>query len=190
MDFNEDVMKLGTSLASYIGRNSVQSIIDKVKAARTSGNKDNIIDQMDEIIHELIQEKSQLITLAQAYDEQLMMRKISSEDIEYITESVVPLVERLLEESSDAEKLKEYMEIVTSLLSKETFNILQLLGFNFKQAIGEPLTQLVRDAIISQSPIQTDKELEFRVANENRVTEYMKVLQDEEAYMRLIEGSK
>lgn len=192
VDINEDVIRLGANLASYIGRNSVQSIRDKVKAVKISGNKDNTIDQMEEIIHELIQEKSELITLAQAYDEQLMMRKISSGDIEYITETIVPLIEHLLIESDgeDAEKLKKNMDIITPILSKETFNILQLLGFNFKQAIGEPLTQLIRDAINSQSPVQSEKTLEFSVENEKRVTEYFKILQNEEAYERLMEGNK
>jgi hypothetical protein len=43
------------------------------------------------------------------------------------------------------------MEIIKPLLSVETLTVLQLLGFNFKQAIGEPLTELVAGLIAAKA---------------------------------------
>lgn len=43
-----------------------------------------------------------------------------------------------------------------------TLTILQLLGFNFRQAIGEPLTDLLRDYILSVKPNPKLAELELQ----------------------------
>lgn len=43
-------------------------------------------------------------------------------------------------------------DVMKKLLSKETLNVMQLLGFNFKQAIGVPLTRLLSDFTSNQSP--------------------------------------
>ena len=73
------------------------------------------------------------------------------------------------------------------LLSKETFNILQLLGFNYKKAIGEPLTELINGLITSQIPANSEKNIEYQILNTQREIEYFKILQEEESYQRLLE---
>lgn len=57
----------------------------------------------------------------------------------------MPLIEGLLPDN------KGQVEILKSLLSKETLRILQLVGFNYRAAIGEPLTELVRNKISGTS---------------------------------------
>ena len=42
------------------------------------------------------------------------------------------------------------LEQIKSLLSVETLTIMQLLGFNYKRAIGEPLTLLLQKTIESK----------------------------------------
>lgn len=184
-----ELLKLSMKLASYVGKGSVQSIQDRIKRARAENDKDDTINQLNEIISELIQEKSELIALAQAYDEQLSMRKISDSEVEYITENIIPIIEKLVEKSEgiDSQEFNEFMEIIKPLLSKETFKILQLLGFNFKEAIGSPLTKLVGEAITSQSPQKKDKELDLALLNKQVEVEYAKIIQDEQAYQRYLE---
>lgn len=46
----------------------------------------------------------------------------------------------------------EDFEKIKSILSVETLTIMQLLGFNYKRAIGEPLTLLLKKIIESQIP--------------------------------------
>src|SRR5690606_41285766 len=99
-----ELLKLGMKLASYVGKGSVQSIQDRIKRARAENDKDDTINQLNEIISELIQEKSELIALAQAYDEQLSMRKISDSEVEYITENIIPIIEKLVEKSERSEE--------------------------------------------------------------------------------------
>ncbi|MCD5417299.1 hypothetical protein LR021_02885 [Candidatus Bipolaricaulota bacterium] len=42
-------------------------------------------------------------------------------------------------------------EQIKELISIDTLKTIQLLGFNYKAAIGEPLTQLCANAILAQS---------------------------------------
>jgi hypothetical protein len=144
---------------------------------------------LEEIINNLIAEKNELIFIAQTYDEQLVSQKISEEDIKYITTYILPLLEKLIEngDQENAEINIQNLEMFKPLLSKETFNILQLLGFNFKKAIGEPLTELINGLISSKIPDNSEKAKEYQILNAQRDVEYFKILQDKEAYQRLLD---
>ncbi|MED3720284.1 hypothetical protein P4532_05985, partial [Geobacillus stearothermophilus] len=89
-------------------------------------------------------------------------------------------------EGEETIKARQALEILKPLLSKETFNILQLLGFNFKRAIGEPLTQLLNAIITSKIPVTAEKQMEYQMLVEQRNIEYFKIIQDEEASQRLL----
>ena len=91
-----------------------------------------------------------------------MMRKISEDDLEYITKNLLPVLNELFltlmefkpvstEDTLKIEEVKSLMEILKPILSTETLKILQLLGFDFKTAIGETLTELLRSFILSKA---------------------------------------
>ncbi|MFH4338650.1 hypothetical protein WAJ35_25055, partial [Acinetobacter baumannii] len=60
-------------------------------------------------------------------------------------------------DNENAQNISKSLDMIKPLLSKEMFNILQLLGFNFKQAIGEPLTVLIRGMISSKTPASLEQ---------------------------------
>lgn len=184
-----DLMSLSLALADFVAKNRIPAIFDKMKATKESGDKDKIISNLETIINDLIQEKNQVIQIAQAYDEQLITQKISEDDITYITTTIIPLLEELMENSDNenAQNISKSLDMIKPLLSKEMFNILQLLGFNFKQAIGEPLTVLIRGMISSKTPTSSEQTIELQIQSEKRQTEYFKIIQDEEASKRLLE---
>ncbi|MFH4347122.1 hypothetical protein WAJ13_21950, partial [Acinetobacter baumannii] len=72
-----------------------------MKATKESGDKDKIISNLETIINDLIQEKNQVIQIAQAYDEKLITQKISEDDITYITTTIIPLLEELMKNSDN-----------------------------------------------------------------------------------------
>ncbi|MCK7605402.1 hypothetical protein L3V64_003310 [Geobacillus stearothermophilus] len=187
MEINPGTASL-LATAANIAQNNAQIIFDKIKAARASKNKDETINRLEEIINDLIHEKNQLIQILQVYEEQLITQKMSEDDINYITDKIVPLLEQFLDsiEGEETIKARQALEILKPLLSKETFNILQLLGFNFKRAIGEPLTQLLNAIITSKIPVTAEKQMEYQMLVEQRNIEYFKILQDEEASQRLL----
>lgn len=186
MDVSPELVALGTELASIAGKLSVEAIFDKIRTAKKSGDKDETIRNLEEIINDLIEDKNSLIQISRAYEEKLINQKISDSEIEYITESLIPLIEQMvsMSDSDNKDKLQEQIGAIKSICSKETINILQILGFNFKKAIGEPLTNLIASLIESKAP--NNKKLELQLAMQQREIEWFKVVQDEEAYQRLV----
>lgn len=69
------------------------------------------------------------------------------------------------------------------VLSPQILTILQLVGFNYKKAIGEPLTDLLHGYILNQLPEKPDERLQELAVM--RDIEYLKVAQDPEAAARL-----
>lgn len=189
MDVSSDMIKITSEFAGYLGKRSVEAIFDKIRAVKKKGDQNEIISNLEEIINELIADKNQLIQITQAYEEQLITQKMSEKDIEYITNSIVPLLEELLEQSegNDAENLRKGIDTFKPILSKETFNIMQMLGFNFKQAIGEPLTKLVCALISSKIPSSIEISTQLQILIEQRQIELLKISQDKESYQRLFE---
>lgn len=184
MNIDPELLSTGSKVISSL-TNAASTIYDRVRMAKQKTNKEEAISELEQIINDLIDEKQELYRTIQIYQEELIMKKISNEDVEYITQKIVPLLEDLLIENSTDDPMDNF-EILKSLLSQETFKILQLLGFNFKKAIGEPLTNLVRDFIESQNPKLEGKQLELQLLKEQLNIEYMKIIQDEEAYERYL----
>ncbi|WP_058300490.1 hypothetical protein [Gorillibacterium timonense] len=188
MELNSEMIKVTSELASHIGKKSVEAIFDKIRAVKQKGNQGEIISSLEEIINELISDKNQLIQITQAYEEKLIAQRISEEDIDYITNSVIPILETLIQQSGneDIDKMRQSIDMFKPILSKETLNILQILGFNFKQAIGLPLTKLIEALISSKIPPSGDKTVELQMLVEQRQIEYLKVAQNEETYQRIL----
>lgn len=191
LDMAADLMSLSLALGEFVAKNRIPAIFDKMKVTKESGDKDKIISNLETIINDLIHEKNQVIQIAQAYDEQLIAQKMSEDDITYITTTIIPLLEELIKNSDNqnAQNISKSLDMIKPLLSKEMFNILQLLGFNFKQAIGEPLTMLIQGMISSKTPASSEQTVKLQIQNEIRQTEYFKIVQDEEASKRLLEFS-
>lgn len=184
-----NIIKASTELATYLAKNTTQKVMDKIRVSKETKDDKKTINALEEIINDLIAEKNKLIQIAQTYDEQLVAQKISEEEVNYITDNILPLLENLLDKSQDPEENKKKLEMLKPLLSKETFNILQVLGFNFKRAIGEPLTDLINGLIASNTPPSQEKRWEVETLIVKRDIEYYKMLQDDEAYQRLKELS-
>lgn len=187
MELTPEMITLGTELATVAGRMTVETILDRIRAIKGKGNKDEIINNLEEIISELITDKNNLIRISQAYEEKLITQKMTEKEIEYITQSVVPLLEEMLKQGSgeEVEKMQEGLNFIKKLLSKEMFNIMQMLGFNFKKAIGEPLTELLA-SLIRSKVAAIEKNVDMQQLSTEREIEFYKLCQDEAAYGRLM----
>ncbi len=152
---------LGAKLADIAIRNTTDTIMNKISASKARKNDKETIIVLEEIINKLLEDKNELIQVSRAYEEEFIMRKISEDDLEYITQNLFPVLNDLFftlmsfntvadENTLKMEEVKSLLEILKPILSTETLKILQLLGFDFKAAVGEPLTELVRSAILSK----------------------------------------
>ncbi|OBZ14015.1 hypothetical protein A8L34_08550 [Bacillus sp. FJAT-27264] len=185
-----ELLKAGVNVLGGIVKDSVSSITTKISSAKANKDKDKTITALEEIITDLISDRNQLIQAVQAYEEVLITQRIADTDIEYITGNILPLLEELLErtQGDNAQKTKEALELFKPILSKELFNIVQLLGFNFKQAIGDPLTKLVNSSIMSKVPPTTEAAIALKQTEYQREVEYFKIMQDEESFRRYLKA--
>ncbi|MCZ0872757.1 hypothetical protein [Peribacillus sp. AS_2] len=153
-----ELVAITGALKTLVNANTASVVFQKVGAAKANRDKDKTIQELEQIINELINEKSELIRISNALEDELITKKISSEDIDYISKELLPILEAFLNSANTDSTSKEgqmntleLINLLQPLLSKETFNILQALGFNFKEAIGEPLTILVKNLISGNS---------------------------------------
>jgi hypothetical protein len=182
---------LALQLADTAVRNTAGSIADRITAAKARKKDQETIAELEEIVNGLLSDKSELVRIAQAYEQELVAQRISAADIEYITANFVPVLRQLIESAAanddqDVATPQEIIDLIQPLLSVETVTVLQLIGFNFRKAIGEPLTQLVGQLISSKAQADPALTLELQRLSLVRETAYLDVAQNPEAHARLI----
>ena len=131
-------------------------ISDKIKTAKTKKESKETISELEEIIYDLLNDKIEIQRIAQAYEQELVSQKITKEDIKYITDNLLPIITDLAPDEN-----KEQIDQFKKILSVETLTIMQLIGFNYKQAIGEPLTILLKKIIESKIPMDNKINVEY-----------------------------
>ncbi len=172
MENNEVIVKLASNLIEVSARNTATYIADKIRTSKAKRNEKETINELEEIIQNLLNDKLEIQRIAQAYEQELTSQKITESDIEYITNNLLPIFSKVIPDSQ-----KENFEQIKSLLSVETLTIMQLLGFNYKRAIGEPLTLLVQKTIESKIPTDSKLNSQWALAMTN-------IALDEEATKR------
>ncbi|MBH1956566.1 hypothetical protein I8H84_03205 [Candidatus Saccharibacteria bacterium] len=183
---NQILADLATKLTESAVRNTAGAVIDKVAAVKAKRDDKQTIRELDDIINSLLDDKGELVRIAQAYEQELVSQKISDSDIEYITNTLVPLIEQFVNnigDETERAKSQALLSSVKSVISKEMITIMQLVGFNFKQAIGQPLTVLVRKTIESNMPTDDAELKRLNMVNSNLSIELSK---DEESFQRFM----
>lgn len=178
------IIGLTTKAGEILINNSVSAINSKIETAKATKNDKKTIQELEEIINELIDDRRKLDSIINEYDEILSTQKISEKDIDYMTTHIVPILTDLFESDlvlndDDSGDMSSYIELLKPLLSVETITILQLIGFNFKEALGIPLTKLTQSSITKNK--DTEKlEYELNIAANKRQEEFFKLLQTTE----------
>lgn len=142
-----DVLKLAAQFTEVIGRHSYDWVVTKMSQAK---NKRKLEEQQiayEEIINSLLQDKMDLESVAREYKKLYENITISDEDIEYLQETIHRVMELIKVFSPDINKQQENIDILISLINKDTLKTMQLLGFNYKEAIGTPLTEVCANTI-------------------------------------------
>lgn len=79
------------------------------------------------------------------------------------------------------------IDVVRPLVSTEALTILQVIGFNFKRAIGEPLTDLVRSLIVSRAVPSVETQRDLQALTLKRETLIYEIALNHEAHIRLMQ---
>jgi len=174
-----EINKIIGQLATITIRNTATIVHDKMVTSKAKKNDKETIAELADIIQELLNDKQDLQMISESLKDELVSQKLSDEDLTFIAETVVPTIEKVVPNNN--EKMLTDIDKIKPLLSRNTLNVLQTLGFNFKRGIGEPLTDLLNSVIKGMNGKQSD---DVTVGMLNRDTEYFKMIQDEEAFMR------
>jgi hypothetical protein len=183
----QQIADLGIRLGDTVIRNTAGAIADRIQTVKAKKNDKETINELEEIINSLIADKNELVQIAHAYEQEFVAQQVSQEDIEYITKSFIPVLKGLIEQTSSDENsaaaanIEKAIDVLTPLLSVEMLTVLQLVGFNFKQAIGEPLTLLLQKFITSKVPVDPQSNLENNKLVMTFNIELLKVAQDKDA---------
>lgn len=140
----EHVINLGTRLAEVLGKSSYSWVSTKITQAKEKKEEDEKQLIYDEIISNLLQDKMELEMVAREYKALYEKITISDDDIDHLQKTIKHVVELF---STSPTLNSGQVEVLISLVNKDTLKTMQLLGFNYKEAIGQPLTEVCASAI-------------------------------------------
>lgn len=141
-------VSLAADFTRALGKNSYDWVKGKIEHAKNINNEQEKEVIYNEVINNLMNDKAQFESLARQYKTLYERVTISDEDIEYLhntIRNVMTLINEKLIENDQEKITEELLNAILGLLSKETLKTMQLLGFNYKEAIGVPLTELCAD---------------------------------------------
>jgi hypothetical protein len=183
----QQIADLGIRLGDTVVRNTASVIADRIQTVKAKKNDKETINELEEIINSLISDKNELIQIAEAYKQEFVAQQVSQEEIEYITKSFIPVLKELIGQTSSDENsaatanIEKTIDSLTPLLSVEMLTVLQLVGFNFKKAIGEPLTLLLQKYITSKVPTDPQSNTDYNKLLMTFNIELVKVAQNKGA---------
>ena len=143
--YSEQLLEMGVSLTELAVKGTASAITRKIRAIRDVKDAEKLRTTYEELINEVLYEREEAVRIAQAYKAELDRIVISDEDIEHLHNTISRLLDLLRQFSPDMPV--DSFETVKDLISVDTLKTMQLLGFNFKAAIGEPLTKLCAESI-------------------------------------------
>lgn len=164
--YTTELVALGSALAELAVKGTATAVSTKIKAIREEKNTDKLRNTYDEIVSELLTERDEAIKIAQSYKSELEKVVICDDDIKHLHNTVSHLLEifksiqlagayqKGSEEMQKVTKQVESYEQIKELISVDTLKTMQLLGFNYKAAIGEPLTEICANTISSWGKFQ------------------------------------
>lgn len=141
MEYEQELVELGVALSHLAVKGTVSTVNKKLRAAKNIKDVEALRNTYDEILNEVLSEREEAVNIAQAYKAELDRIEISDDDIEHLHNTVSQALEILNGMSEDKLPVEEIKQL-KELISVDALKTMQLLGFNYKAAIGEPLTDI------------------------------------------------
>ena len=147
------LMETAISLTTLVVKGTVSVVTTKIKALKTEKDLETVRNKYDELINEILSEREEAVRIAQLYKSEVDRMEISDKDIEHLNKTISQIL-TILQEIAPGVNVDTYTKL-PGLINVDTLKAMQLLGFNFKAAIGEPLTILCKNAILSNEKNKT-----------------------------------
>lgn len=152
---NEALADLMSKLAVLAVSEMTTKIPSTFVANRKKKDINEICNSYEEVINKLMKERSELAAIAQALQNELNRYTISEDDIVHLQKTFSDVIDLFMPKANDDIKK------VQSLISVDALKAIQLLGFDYKAAIGEPLTRACASAIEEKLQIKSEKKIKL-----------------------------
>jgi len=143
---NSVLIMLASKLSDLITKTSEEYVSAKMSEAKATNDFNKALPIYSELINKLLNDKQEAITVASQYRAELDKTFLPDTDIKYLETTFSKLI-KLFEKFDSKESptfTSEIVEQINGLVNTETLKSMQLLGFDFKSAIG--LIEFVADA--------------------------------------------
>lgn len=147
---SETIANAGVELGILAVKGTTAKINSKIQSMKTEREADKLRNSYDDIVNELLSERADALRIAQIYKEQYEQVTIKDEDIEYLHNTLIRIISLFSSFGNVTEEQSSSFRQIAELLNKDTLKTMQLLGFNYREAIGEPLTEICANAIKSK----------------------------------------
>lgn len=142
------MIQLGIELTKLVVSQTATSVSAKIQSVKNSKDLEAVRSTYDEQINILLAERAEAIRIAQVYKSELERVQISDEDIEHLHNTVSNLLDLFKPQQAVTNSINlSTVETIKNLITVDTLKTMQLLGFNYKAALGEPLTEKCAEAI-------------------------------------------
>lgn len=138
---------MGVELTELAVKGIVGKVDSKIKSIKLEKDIVKIQNSYEEIINELLSDRENAIRIAQLYKNEYEKYQISDKDIEHLHNTISTVLDLLANISPEVDW--KSFETFKSIISVDTLKAMQLLGFNYKDAIGVPLTNVCANTIMS-----------------------------------------
>lgn len=172
---------LATELSQLATKQVATTVQAKVQTMKGSSDVKKVRQTYDQLLDTLLEDRSQAIKIAQAYKEEVEKIEISDDDIKHLNNTITRLLEIFKkfikadgkDDNPEIQAQLNSFEQLNELINVDTLKTMQLLGFNYKEAIGEPLTTILRNFILSYAP-STDSMGDFQKIVSPEMVEILK----------------
>ena len=142
------MIEMASSLSVLALKGTATSIHSKIEKLKNERDLNRVRTAYDEMINQILDEREEAIRIAKLYKQELERVVISDEDIEYLQQTITRVLDIIKQFQPENDSI-DTVESLKDLISKDVLKTMQLLGFNYKAAIGEPLTELCANRIRS-----------------------------------------
>lgn len=141
------LVETGLNLTALAVKGTVSAVAKKIEVLKTEKDLESVRNKYDEIINEILNEREEAVRIAQLYKSEVDRIEISDKDIDHLNQTIGRVFNIFQGVSSNVDE--NSIAQLQNLINADTLKAMQLLGFNFKAAIGEPLTKLCANALLS-----------------------------------------
>ena len=138
------MIDLGISLTELTIKGTVDVIQKKIKAMKDVKDAEKLRETYDALINEVLQEREDALRIAQLYQAELDKIIISDEDLEQLHSMFSHFIDiyKAINFTNTNKKIELETELIREIISLDNLKTIQIIGFKYKEAIGEPLTRL------------------------------------------------